>query len=76
MECHCAPFIESVSRLLEGPVHLVASIARRGGGVIAEVKKRPDVQIVEVTYGNRQSLPRQIATWIKQHTAQGNNLLK
>ena len=76
MECHCAPFIKAANRLLEGPVPLVASIALRGGGFIAEVKKRRDVLIVEVTYGNRQSLPGQIATWIKQHTAQGNNLLR
>ena len=72
MECHCPQFIEAVSRLLEGPVPLVATIALRGGGFIAEVKNRPDVQIVEVTNGNRQTLPEQIAAWVKQHTAQAN----
>jgi nucleoside-triphosphatase len=76
MECHCASFVKAASRLLEGPVPVVASIALRGGGFIAEVKKRPDVRIVEVTYENRQSLPGQIATWVKKHTAQGHNLLR
>jgi nucleoside-triphosphatase len=72
MECHCPQFIEAVSRLLEGPVPVVATIALRGGGLIAEVKERHDVQIVEVTHGNRQTLPEQIAAWVKQYTAQAN----
>jgi nucleoside-triphosphatase len=72
MECHCPQFIEAVSRILERPVPLLASIALRGGGFIAEVKNRQDVQIVEVTNGNRQSLPGQIATWVKQRAAPAN----
>jgi nucleoside-triphosphatase len=66
MECHCPQFIEAVRRLLEGPVPLVATIALRGGGLIAEIKKRPDAKVVDVTHGNRQALPAQIAAWIKQ----------
>jgi len=72
MECHCPQFIEAVRRLLEGPVPLVASIALLGGGFVAEAKERPDVQIVEVTHSNRQTLPEQIAAWVKKHTAQAN----
>ena len=72
MECHCPQFIEAVSRLLLGPVPLVATIALRGGGFIAEVKNRPDVQVVEVTNGNRQTLPEQIAAWVKQRAIQAN----
>jgi nucleoside-triphosphatase THEP1 len=72
MECHCPQFIEVVRRLLEGPVPLVATIALGGGGFIAEVKKRPDVQIVEATTGNRLALPGQITDWVKQRTAQAN----
>jgi nucleoside-triphosphatase len=72
MECHCPPFVEAVRRLLEGPVPLVATVALWGGGFIAEVKERPDVQVVEVTTGNRQALPEQIATWVKRRTARAN----
>jgi nucleoside-triphosphatase len=72
MECHCPQFIDAVSRLLEGSVPLVATIALRGGGFIAEFKKRPNVHIVKVTRGNRQALPGQIAAWVKQHAAQAN----
>jgi nucleoside-triphosphatase len=72
MECHCPQFTEAVSRLLLRPVPLVATIALRGGGFIAEVKECRDVQIVEVTRGNRQALPGQIAAWVKRHTTQAN----
>ena len=72
MECHCPQFIEATRRLVAGPVPLVATIALRGSGFIAEVKKRPDVQIVEVTQANRQTLPQQIAAWVKQRTAPAN----
>jgi nucleoside-triphosphatase len=72
MECHCPQFVATMRRLLGEPIPVVATIAFRGGGFIAEVKSRPDVQIVEVTRDNRQSIPSQIATWIKQLTARAN----
>jgi nucleoside-triphosphatase len=74
MECHCPQFISSMRKLLDGPVPLVATVAFRGGGFIAEVKGRPDVQVVEVTQGNRESLPGEVAAWIKQRTARANTL--
>ena len=72
MECRCPQFISSMRALLGGPVPVLATVALRGGGFIAEVKQRPDVQVVEVTQGNRQTLPVQIAAWVKQHTYQTN----
>jgi nucleoside-triphosphatase len=72
MECHSPEFIEAMRRLLEGPVSVVATIALRGDGFIAEVKNRPDVQIVEVTHSNREDLPGQIADWVKQRSDQAN----
>jgi hypothetical protein len=33
-----------------------------------------NVQIVAVTQGNRQALPGQIGTWVKQRTAPANTL--
>jgi nucleoside-triphosphatase len=36
MECHCPQFIEAIRRILEEPVPVVATIALRGGGFIAE----------------------------------------
>jgi nucleoside-triphosphatase len=72
MECHCPQFVATMRRLLSEPISLVATIALRGGGFISEVKNRLDVQIVEVTQGNRGTLPGQIAAWVKQRAAGTN----
>jgi nucleoside-triphosphatase len=72
MECLCPPFVATMRRLLCEPIPVVAAIALRGGGFIAEVKERPDVKIVEMTRGNRDNLPGQIAAWAKERTAQAN----
>jgi nucleoside-triphosphatase len=68
MECLFPRFISSMRMLLDGPVPVAATISLRGGGFIAEVKKRHDVRIIEVTQCNRQALPGQIAAWVKQRT--------
>jgi nucleoside-triphosphatase len=72
MECSCPQFVAAVRRLLDGATPLVATIALRGGGFIAEVKERPDVRLVEVTHGNRQDLPEPIAAWLKQPSVPAN----
>jgi nucleoside-triphosphatase len=76
MECHCRHFVATMKSLLAEPIPVAATVALRGGGFIAEIKQRHDVQIVEVTPANRQSLPEQIATWIKQRRTQPNTPLR
>ena len=41
MECHCPQFVATMRRLLGEPIPVLATIAFRGGGFIAEVKQRP-----------------------------------
>ena len=65
MECSCPAFTESIRRVLEGPVPVLATVALKGGGFIAEVKARPDVRIVEVTQGNRDDLPERLAARLR-----------
>jgi nucleoside-triphosphatase len=76
MECHCPQFVATMRRLLGGRIPVLATIALRGGGFMAEVRNRPDVEIVEVTQANRQALPGQIAAWVKDRRAQANVLLR
>jgi nucleoside-triphosphatase len=67
MECMSRGFVDAVTRILDGPVPVLATIAAKGGGFIAEVKVRPDVEIVTVTLANRDCLPdgliRRIQAW-------------
>jgi nucleoside-triphosphatase len=65
MECYCPSFVAAVRRILDGPVPVVASIALKGGGFIAEVKARRDLHIVEVNHGNRDELPVRLAETLR-----------
>lgn len=60
MECFSPAFIEAVARVLDGPVPVLATIAAKGGGCIAQVKGRQDVQLVSVTMENRDRLPGEL----------------
>ena len=64
MECLSATFRAAMRRLLESGRPLVATVARHGGGFIAEVKGRADVEIWETTRTNRDEMPRRIVEWI------------
>jgi nucleoside-triphosphatase len=61
MECFSSPFVEAVKRLLDGSKPVVATVAIRGGGFIAQVKSRPDAEIWQVTRQDRDELPQRLA---------------
>jgi nucleoside-triphosphatase len=56
MECHSGKFRRLISSLLDSQKPLVATISLRGEGLITQIKRRPDVQILELTAANRHSL--------------------
>ena len=61
MECFSAAFVRAVRDLLNGAVPMVATVALRGPGLIAEIKSRPDAELLEVTMWARDGLPAQLA---------------
>jgi nucleoside-triphosphatase len=61
MECYSSAFTEMVGKLLDAGRPLVATVALRGGGIIAEAKNRPDVEVWQVTQANREELPQRLA---------------
>jgi nucleoside-triphosphatase len=60
MECLSERFVASMRRLLGGKVPVVASVARRGGGFIAEVRRREDCELWTLTRANRDAMPFEI----------------
>ena len=64
MECMSSRFVEAMRALLETGRPVVATIARKGGGLIAEVKARPDVDLWEVTHANRDTMRDRIGAWL------------
>jgi nucleoside-triphosphatase len=56
MECFSDQFKEILKGILDSEKRVVATIALKGSGLIAEVKEREDVKIFEITRKNRDSL--------------------
>jgi nucleoside-triphosphatase len=65
MECLSPSFDEAMRGVLDGPLSVLATIALRGGGLIAEVNARPDVWLVTVDLANRDDLPDQLASVLR-----------
>jgi len=65
MECFSTLFVRRMSSLLDSEKTVIATVALKGGGFIAEVKKRPGIELWEVTRKNRQGLPERIVNWIR-----------
>jgi nucleoside-triphosphatase len=68
MECLSAPLVAAMRALLDGATPVVATVGARGSGFIAEVKKRPDCELWEVTRDNRDDLPARVLAWLAQRT--------
>ncbi len=60
MECLSSKFTSLLRRLFDASVIVLASVARKGSGAIAEVKDRGDVILLEINRGNREHLPSDI----------------
>jgi nucleoside-triphosphatase len=61
MECFSQPFIEAVRRVLRSPVALLATVALKGRGLIAEIKAHPGVRLIEIDRGTRDETAQAIA---------------
>ena len=53
-------FVGAMRTILDGDSPLLGTVAMKGGGFIAEVKQRADVELVTVSPDNRDVLPAQI----------------
>ena len=65
MECHSSRFRQLISSLLDADKPLVATISLRSDGFISEIKRRPDVQVLELTTAKRESLVTEVADSVR-----------
>ena len=65
MECLSRAFVTAMRALLDGRAPVVATIAQRGTGFIAEVKRRKDAELWTVSRGTRDELPGRIVEWVE-----------
>jgi nucleoside-triphosphatase len=69
MECLSARFVLAMRALLDSRVPVIATVAQRGMGFIAEVKRRPDAETWTVASATREALPAAIAEWATRRAA-------
>ena len=65
MECMSKRFIEMLRALLDERCTTVGTIARSGGGLIADLKRRPEGTLWEVTRENRKKMPARVLGWLR-----------
>lgn len=60
MECFSEKFSSLMRKILDSDLRVVATIARKGGGLITEIKSRNDTRSFELTLENRDRLASEI----------------
>jgi nucleoside-triphosphatase len=65
MELLSRQFRIRIIELLAQPTNLLATITKKGDGFIDQIKRRSDVELIEVTRKNRDELPEELARTIK-----------
>lgn len=66
MECFSPRFVAAVEALLRSGRTLLATIAARGPTFAEQVKRRPDVELWQVTRAGRDELPARAIAWLRQ----------
>lgn len=66
MECLSDQFKRLLKEILDSKKWVIATLALKGTGLIAEVKEREDVQLFEITRKNRDSLLKKISDFFSQ----------
>ena len=66
MECLSDVFVQRIQSLLESNKTLIATVAIKGGGLIAAVKQWPGSELWEITRANRDTLPEKATLWLQE----------
>ena len=62
MECLSDVFTGIINDILNSETPLIATIAQKGGGFIAEVKNRPHVQLIKLTRENQDNVLQHVCS--------------
>jgi nucleoside-triphosphatase len=66
MECFSDKFRTLIRKILDSDKLLIATISLKGSGLIAEIKKRNDIKLFEMTQSNRDSMLIEVFKDIKR----------
>lgn len=65
MECMSEKFTELIERILDSGKPVLATIGLKGAGLVAEIKKRDDVRLFDLSTGNRDPLLTEILGYFR-----------
>ncbi len=65
MECLSDKFKKILKEILDSEKWMIATIALKGSGLIAEIKEREDIRLFTITQSNRNSLLSEILEEVK-----------
>jgi nucleoside-triphosphatase len=65
MECYSDKFRHLITSLLDSRKPLIATISLRGEGLISQVKRRPDVWVLQLTAANREYLVSEVSNSVR-----------
>ncbi len=68
MECLSDRFKNLLKKIFNSGKLFIATIALKGGGLIAEIKEGEDVKLFELTHRNREALLSEILKEIRRFT--------
>jgi nucleoside-triphosphatase len=66
MECLSRAFVTAMRALLDGRIPVVATVALRGTGFIADVKRRKDAELWTISRATRDTLADTIVEWVER----------
>ena len=66
MECLAPRFVNRMETLLHSDNTLVATVGKRGGGLIERVKHWPGSELWEITRDNRNALLQKASAWLAE----------
>ncbi len=64
MECFSERFISRIQALRGIDKPLIATVAKKGGGLIEEVKQWPESELWQVSRNNRDAVVEQVIVWL------------
>lgn len=64
MELYCRPFKDAVLQAIGGPCTVLATVMSKPNPWVDALKALPQVEVWEVTAGNRVEMPKRVAEWL------------
>ena len=67
MECFSSLFVSKMRELLNADKPVIATVAKKGSGLIEKAKQWPGRELWELTHANRDARVTEVSKWLNSH---------